>query len=213
MSNNVSPELSRIMAFSDGVFAIVITLLIFDIKLPTNPDPASLMNEADLLKLILSLLPKFICYISTFVIIGIYWTGHHAIFKHVINYNRSFMWLNNLFLMCVCIMPFPTSVLGNYYYTRTAISLYGLSLIFTGLALSALWRYVSNDYRLIDKTLTPEVIKVANQRILIAPIAALISIALSFLNTTLSLWVYLFAGLLYLIPSRIDKITQKESLG
>ncbi|MFN8388717.1 MAG: TMEM175 family protein [Bdellovibrionota bacterium] len=197
-------DLSRLHSLSDGVFAIVITLLIFDIKvpLPTNGD---LFSEQQLAQALIALAPKFLSYMATFIVIGVYWTGYQAVLRHVLYYDRAFLWINIVFLMCVCIMPFPTSLLGSYWRLKVAVAAYGLSLIATGGSLALLWRYASHNHRLVPKSLDRKVIELGHQRILMAPLAGMLSILVSPVSVKLSLWIYVLAGAAYFFPSRIDR--------
>lgn len=198
-------HLSRIFNLSDGVFAIVISLLVFEVRLPNTITPDLVLTDSTLMANIFLITPKLISYCVTFFVVGVYWIGHHAVCKHVINYNRSMIWINNLFLMCICFLPFPTYILGAYYYLQSSVIIYGISLILTGLSLLWLWHFVTSNQKLVDDSVTPELIKMGKQRILIAPLLSLISIVVSFLNVKLSLWIYVLGGLLYLLPSKIDK--------
>lgn len=198
--------LSRIAALSDGVFSIVITLLVFDLKLPVGATAQSL--RADLV----ALTPKFCTYVLTFFIIGIYWIGHHGVFRHVRRYDRTFLWVNVFFLMFVAFLPFPTSLLGSFPTEQAASLVYGLTLIGTGLSLRMLWKNASIGYRLIDSTLNSEVIAIAHKRILLAPAVALLSILISFVSVRVSIFLYVLAGMAYFLPSRLDRY-HKSGIG
>lgn len=196
--------LARIAALSDGVFSIVITLLVFDLKLPATVVPENLAQS------IYSLLPKFISYVITFFMIGIYWIGHHSILRHVRCYDRTFLWINLLFLMCVSFLPFPTSVIGAYSFERSSIVLYGLTLICTGGALSAVWSYATRGYRLVETSLSPEIVRIGHQRILFAPAVSCVCILVSLFSPRLSIALFALSGLAYLIPSRIDRLPRQS---
>lgn len=115
-------EKSRLEAFSDGVFAIVITLLILDIRFP----------EVDYSKFgttLISLLPRILAYVMSFIIIGVYWVTHHNSMHAMRKTDRSFLWLNILLLLCISFIPFPTSLLGRYPFQAGPIMIYGITLI------------------------------------------------------------------------------------
>ncbi|MBP9837766.1 MAG: DUF1211 domain-containing protein [Proteobacteria bacterium] len=202
---NEKLNLNRILALSDGVFSIVITLLIFEVRLPSSVDTNIRIGDMELVQNIIQITPKLFSYIATFILIGIYWTGHHGIFKHIVKHNRGLIWLNNFFLMCVCFMPFPTYILGNYYYLQTAVILYGSCLILTGSSLYLLWSYATTNRRLVESKLPDSIITIGKQRIMMAPLVGLFSILISFYSPQLSLWFYVAGLILYLMPSRIDK--------
>lgn len=115
-------EKSRLEAFSDGVFAIVITLLILDIRFPD----VAYSQFASALR---SLLPRILAYVMSFIIIGVYWVTHHASMHAMRKTDRNFLWLNILLLLCVSFIPFPTSLLGRYPFQAWPIIIYGLTLI------------------------------------------------------------------------------------
>ena len=115
-------EKSRLEAFSDGVFAIVITLLILDIRFPKVP-------YSQFATSLVSVLPRILAYVMSFIIIGLYWVVHHNSMHAMKKTDRGFLWLNILLLLCVSFIPFPTSLLGRYPYQAWPIIIYGITLI------------------------------------------------------------------------------------
>lgn len=115
-------EKNRLEAFSDGVFAIVITLLILDIRIPE-------VEYDHLREALYTVLPRIYAYVLSFLIIGLYWISHHNSFLSVKKTDRVFLWLNMLLLLSVSFIPFPTSLLGRYPFKALPIMLYGASLI------------------------------------------------------------------------------------
>jgi uncharacterized membrane protein len=141
----------RLEAFSDGVFAIAITLLILDIKVP------HLQGSADLLVSLLHLWPSYFAYLLSFVIIGIYCSNHHYVFKLYQKTNHSLNLLNLLFLLFIAFLPFPTAVLGEYMLDEanqtTAVTFYASSLLLTAASWLLIWLYATWGHRLIDRHL------------------------------------------------------------
>ena len=115
-------EKSRLEAFSDGVFAIVITLLILDIRFPD-------VDYSQFGATLVSLLPRILAYVMSFIIIGVYWVTHHNSMHAIKKTDRSFLWLNILLLLCISFIPFPTSLLGRYPFQAWPIIIYGFTLI------------------------------------------------------------------------------------
>jgi uncharacterized membrane protein len=115
-------EKSRLEAFSDGVFAIVITLLILDIRFPE-------VDYSQFAEAMRSVLPRILAYVMSFIIIGLYWVSHHNSMQVVKKTDRSFLWLNILLLLCVSFIPFPTSLLGRYPFQAWPIIIYGITLV------------------------------------------------------------------------------------
>jgi uncharacterized membrane protein len=113
---------TRLEAFSDDVFAIVITLLILIIKLPE-------VDYSNLKQALIVLLPNVLSYVMSFLIIGVYWVAHHRSALLVTKIDEVFLWLNILLLLFVSFIPYPTSLLGKYPFKEIPIIIYGANLI------------------------------------------------------------------------------------
>ncbi len=175
-------SLERLIFFSDAVFAIAITLLTLDIRLP-NID-ASLTNS-ELLQSLLAIGPKYFAFIISFLVIGLFWNGHHRKFRLIQKYDSNLMLINLLLLMTVVFIPFPTSLIsanGN----QTATIFYAAVMIVSSLLYAALWRYASYKNRLID----PHLNQRERRRETFAPYLTggvfLLSIGLAFIDPGLS---------------------------
>jgi uncharacterized membrane protein len=140
----------RLVAFSDGVFAISITLLVLEIKVPSNYN--------HLLHGLAVLWPSYVAYALTFLFIGQVWVNHHVMFDHVRAADRVILFLNTLLLMVVAFLPFATSVLAGALRTghgqRTAVVFYGIAFAVTALTFNAVWLYARRR-RLLSRALTP----------------------------------------------------------
>lgn len=192
----------RIIALSDGVFAIVITLLVLEIKVPhIEPD----LIDKELPHALMHLLPKIIAHIISFVVLGIYWISHHNTFMHIKRHDRVLLWLNILFLLCVASMPFPTALLSEYPNQRITIIAYASTLVMAGIAMDVMWWYAST-YRLLDETQEDKnFIAFVHRRNLIAPLAYLFAIAVSFVSLTLAKLVFIIVALYYILPNPLDR--------
>jgi TMEM175 potassium channel family protein len=130
-------DTARLVAFSDGVFAISITLLVLEIRPPTD--------DTHLLHGLLALWPSYLAYAVTFLFIGQVWANHHVMFDHIRAADRAVLLLNTLLLMVVAFLPFATSVLAGALRSghgqRTAVVFYGIAFAFTALAFNGVWRY------------------------------------------------------------------------
>ena len=188
---------ARIMAFSDGVFAIAITLLVLNLQVPKVP-------VSELVSRVLALWPNFLSYVLSVVIIGIYWVAHHNMFHYIKRANRPLLWINILLLLCVAFIPFPAGLLGEYPLQRISIIIYASSLIVTNLFLSLLWWYATYKHRLVDEDIDPHFVNTVNRRNLTAPVVYLLSIGLSILSPLASLIVFFLFPLYYIIPSHVD---------
>ena len=125
----------RLEAFSDGVFAIVITLLILDVHAP---------GDALTLETLRGLLPQIFTFVMSFVIVGVYWVAHHNMLHFIRAVDRYVLWLNLLLLLAVVFLPFSASLLGGHLGDATAVMLYGVNLILVNAAGTALWLYATS---------------------------------------------------------------------
>ncbi|BBL80188.1 DUF1211 domain-containing membrane protein [Rubrobacter xylanophilus] len=177
--------LERIVFFSDAVFAIAITLLVLDIRLPEMPEG---LVAQRLPQELASLWPKYLSYVLSFLVITMYWMGHHGIFSHIRGYDRTLIWLNALFLMCIAFLPFPTSLLGEYGDHRLAVVIYAGSLAVARLLLTTVWWYATADRRLVAGDLSGATIRAHRVRGLAMPAVFLLSIAISFFSVSAAMY-------------------------
>lgn len=133
----------RILALSDGVFAIAITLLILEIAVPATT------SDKDLPKALLELWPRYLAYVLSFVLIARFWVTHHLAFRLIAGYDTVLVWLNLLLLMFVSFLPFPTAVLGAHNGSPAAAVLYGAAVVLAGAVSAAYWWYASGRGRLL----------------------------------------------------------------
>lgn len=192
---------TRVEALTDGVFAIAMTLLVFGITIPAvaQDSPAAVFQQK-----LLELWPKFLTYGISFIVLGIYWVGHHNQFHYIRRTDRTLLWINIFFLMSVGLIPFSTTLMGQFPTQQSAVVLYGANLILAGGLLYTHWWYATDRHRLIDTDVHPEVVSLAKRRILMGPVAFLSAIGLSFLSARFAIVLYALAPLLYLAPGRID---------
>ena len=182
--------LGRILALSDGVFAIALTLLMLNIEVPEIPE--NLVAE-ELPSELLDLRPKFLSYVLSFVVIGFYWMAHHSIFGLIRDHDWMLVWLNSIFLMCVAFLPFPTALLGEYGDQQLVVVIYAGSLGITRLFLSSVWWYVSRKPNLASIDMDPSTMRAFHIRSWVLPLIFLASIAVTFFSVTAAVysWVLL----------------------
>jgi uncharacterized membrane protein len=194
-------ETTRIEAFSDGVFAIAITLLVLEIRIPSRE-----LSSRGLGAALLHLWPSYIGYFISFATIGIMWANHHAIFNIVRRSDRYFMLINIAFLMGISFLPFPTAVLAEYLPEpggrRTAVAFYSATLVGIALLFNALWRYAVYHGRLLGPSADREAMRVISRRYLIGPFAYLLAFGLAYVNVWASLTMHFVLATLFLLPER-----------
>jgi len=169
--------------FSDAVFAIAITLLVLDLKVPQMPES---LAAAELPSALLDLSPEFFSFLISFWVIGFYWLAHHRIFHHVRAYDRSMLLMNLLFLMWIVLMPFSSSLIGEYEHLRLPVIVYAAHNILAELTLSWLWRHASKDGSLVKTNLDPRATRYHNLRALFLPTVFLLSIGMAFISVDLA---------------------------
>lgn len=196
-------ETARVEAFSDGIFAIAITLLVLNIRVP-SPDLTG--HGGTLLPALLRLWPSYLGYLISFFTIGIMWVNHHSMFVLIRRTDRYFLLLSVFFLMCIAFLPFPTAVLAEYLPEpkgrRVAVALYSATFVLIALAYNGLWWYAVRGGRLLDENADREVVGTISRRYMWGPIAYAISFGLAFINAWASLAVHgLLAGF-FVLPVR-----------
>ena len=201
------PSTGRLEAFSDGVFAIAITILILELSVPELPKtlPKELIAQ-ELGRKLLELWPgKLVAYLLSFMVIGTYWVSHHMAFHHIRRSNSTLLWLNITFLLCVSFIPFPTALLGHYFGQRIAVIIYAATLGFTSLVGQALWLYAARGHRLVDANISPDVVAEISRKNLTGSLLYTLAIAVSFLSLPLSIGILLLMPVLFILPSRVCK--------
>ena len=194
-------DTARVEAFSDGVFAIAITLLVLEIRVPT---PDATEHGRTLLAALRGLWPSYLGYVLSFVTIGIMWANHHSIFHYIRRADRYFVLINVMFLMCISFLPFPTALLAEYLPEpggRTlAVAAYSATLVVIALAYNALWWYAVTGDRLLATDVDRAAMRTISRRYAAGPVSYGISFGLAFVNVWASLAVHGLLAALYLLP-------------
>jgi len=176
--------LERLIFFSDAVFAIAITLLALEIRLPGTE---SALTDDQLLTQLLNLWPKYLAYVISFLVIGTFWLAHHRRFRYIRRYDRRLLWINLLLLMCIAFIPFPTGVISQHI-GRTATIFYAVTMIVTGLLSGAVWWHAARHDRLIDPALDRKQRHYERLAPLVIPGIFLLSIGLAFIDAQLAMF-------------------------
>ena len=141
-------EKSRLEAFSDGVFAIAITLLVLEIVVPHIEEPGELGQA------ILDLWPSYLAYATSFLTIGIIWMNHHFCVETMARADRTLLFINVLLLMTVAFLPFPTKLVAQFLQAhgeQVAVYVYDATFVLMAVIYNIWWRYASTGRRLIDE--------------------------------------------------------------
>lgn len=177
---------ARVEAFSDGVFAIAITLLVLDLKVPEGQFPSGTALITELASA--QFLPKYLAFFLSFVSILVMWVNHHRIFTLVQRVDDAFLYWNGLLLLFVTFVPFPTSLLAahlGYAAAKGAAAMYAGTALAIALSFTALWRHAIRDARLLAPNTEAEVIRLSRQY-RYGPIAYLIALVLAYFSASAS---------------------------
>ena len=135
-------QLERLILFSDAVFAIAITLLVIEIRVPDIHSSGN--STQDLIDALLEKIPEFFGFVLSFAVIGQFWTNHHRLFGLVNNYNGGLLWLNLLMLFWIVLVPFTSGLNSRYGGLHFVWQIYSVNLFMIGLSLFFLYRYIGN---------------------------------------------------------------------
>ena len=195
-------QIERIAFFSDAVFAIAITLLIIEIKIPQIEERP--VTDEVLLNALFTNIPKFIGFIVSFFVISLYWMSHHRMFRYVQHYNQKMIWNNIVFLLFIVMMPFSTAVYSEYFNLtlHTPVILYTINICCCGLYSYRLWHIIGNPKYNLSPHLNKVILRYNSVRALLIPgLFVVVS-----LLTYISIWIgYILPPFLPLISRLIKR--------
>jgi uncharacterized membrane protein len=201
-SAGVGMSVGRLEAFSDGVLAIVITLLILEIKVPEPAEARGELGHA-----LAEQWPHYVSFLLSFLIVGIIWLNHHATFNLLQRTDHRIQVLNLLLLLPVTVLPWPTDLLATYATQgtpgdqRLAVLIYGLTSTAMAVAFNILWRYLRRHPELHKPYVTDELLAVRNQRYNLGPPAYAVATAIGLISAPLFLALMIGLALVYLLPT------------
>lgn len=194
-----TPSTARIEAFSDGVFAIIVTLLVLELRVPQL---AHEFTNKDALTALYNLLPKFFGFALSFLVVAIFWVNHHQLFHSLRVTDRTLMWYNNLLLFWLSFVPFPTAFLGEHLTGTVPVMLYGAVLTLAGLSFNLIVRQgIKKDLFLPE--IPRERIEQGAKRGSWGPIIYLLSVIAAPFSVYISLAIFVLVPIMFFIPQRI----------
>jgi uncharacterized membrane protein len=197
-------EYDRVVFFSDAVFAIAITLLIVDLQVP---DVADLQSGEQLR----DALPQIGGFALSFAVIGLFWMGHHGLFRYIKGLTRSLMLLNLLFLGCIAFLPYPTALLSAAGDQAPATIFYAASIAAAGLAEAAVWLYAIRIRELALPGTSPAVRRRVLLRILPAPVVFLLSVPVAITRPALAKYLWLLVLVSGLALRRLEPADEESA--
>lgn len=184
---------ARMLAFTDGIFAIVITILVLEIQVPVDLGSRSLRSAIEAVG------PTFTAWVISFFITGMHWVWHRDIFNQVRMVNRDLIWLNIVYMLPVSLVPFASSVLGEYHDEPIALHLYGIVLIAASLCRTFVYEYVMRRPELLWEPFTRQGRRFGLMLSLTGVGVYVVAIVIADWIPTASLVLYLLVPLLYFV--------------
>jgi uncharacterized membrane protein len=192
-------ETARVEAFSDGVFAIAITLLILDLKVP-SPAAGSLGRA------LVRQWPTYLAFLISFAFIGIMWVNHHRLFNHIRRSDNTLLFTNLLLLLGVSIVPFPTSLLAAHYYSPgriVAAAVFNGTFVVLAIFFNVLWHHVLRA-ELLDAA-TRESAAAISKQYAIGPVAYFVCFAMTWVSVPASLALNIGLAIFFALPAKREK--------
>ncbi len=199
---------NRLENFSDGVFAIAVTLLILNVHIPNTKD---LVNH-QLNHALFGILPHLVTFAFSFLVIGVFWVSHHRIFSFVRIADSTLLWLNILYLLFIAIIPLTAAILSENPFLPSAILLYTITLLIIALMHFVLLEYMLRNKILKHEALTRDIYKSAQRTAIVGPICYIIAAAGSFINVYISFCFILGAMIFYIFFSGKNKVEERMIL-
>jgi uncharacterized membrane protein len=180
----------RLDTFSDAIFAVAMTLLVFTFPLaglPQNLGPEAVQN------LLQGLSGQFETFIISFLVVGAFWTAHHRVFDKIKRYDQTLVWLNFVFLLFIVFVPFPTAVVVSAQSSWLPVAFYASNIACAGFALTLLWVYASYHFRLIDASTPIREVRLSTLQGVVVPSVFLLSILVALYSPRLAEYFWLLS--------------------
>ena len=177
--------MDRLMALTDGVFAIAITILVLDLRVPADIAPRELSAH------ITDLVPEFISYAISFAVIAIYWQAQREVFDDIERNDAVLTWLTLVFLMAIAFLPFPTLLIGEFFTKQISVDFYAADAAVASLLLVGISWYARHGHRLVSEDVDDERGRLRTAQGLAVPVVFLASIAISFWSPRVALYSWL----------------------
>ncbi len=194
-------KIDRLLAFSDGVLAIAITLLILEIKIPKHDD---IVHAGGLYNYLYNIWPSYLSYLVSFLVIGIYWSNHHWLFTFIHHTNHIFNLIHIFFLMAVCFLPFTSAILGDYIldpdFKNAATTAYCVGFALPIIPLIILFFYAFHKHRLVGLNLNRKFMNRQIVKLFSGLFLTIIALGVSFYHAFAALAIIGLGILIYLLP-------------
>jgi len=205
------PGTGRVEAFSDGVVAIIITLLIFEVRLPELPAAAS---SQQMIEAFGSIAPKLASFAVSFFTVAIFWVNHHSFFAGISHTDWKLLWANNLLLFFLAIVPFTTAVLGDHLGQPIAVAVYALNLGLAGTSFTAMGYYVLFIARLVDPRISEAARRIEVKRSVLGSSLYLLGVPLGLVAPVAAEVLFVAIPIAFIVPGLFGRIgTELRAFG
>ncbi len=191
-------SVERLAALSDGIFAVAMTLLVLDLRVPAA---SAVHSERDLWGALVALSPRLLIFLMSVMTLGIFWVGQQTQLNHFAHSDRNLAWIHIAFLCAVCLVPFTTSLLAEFIHYRVALIVYWFNIVLLGAMLYWSWSYATRG-RLLAEDLPGEIHPAVIRRIVIAQSLYACGAALCFINTYYAIAAIVLVQINYAIAPR-----------
>jgi uncharacterized membrane protein len=195
---------TRLETFSDGVFAIIITLLVLELKMPHDE---SIDNSSKLFEEIKHIFPVLFSWIVSVLIVGTLWLQHHNLLHMAKKCDYGMVWINTILLMFAALIPFPAHLMGTYPTIPLAVASLGIVLFFVSLSTIWLYYYISKNY-LSDDYNKNTVFKNVRLSMILAPLFYILAASVAWIHPYITFGIYALIPVLFLLP--LDRPISKK---
>jgi uncharacterized membrane protein len=196
-------QTGRLEAFSDGVFAIAVTLLVLELRAPL---PGTLHDGESLFRALLHEWPSYLAFVTSFATILIVWINHHNLFRLIVRVDHTFLLLNGFLLFTVTLIPFPTNIVAEYIRepgARTASVSYAGVFLLLAVAFNRLWRYAAHDGRLLARDADMRLVRIINKQFQLGPVTYLICVVGAVINAVAGFALVIALAVYWALPEHL----------
>jgi uncharacterized membrane protein len=200
--NNMPPK-NRVEALVDGIFAVAMTLLVLDIKLP---DGLKLASNQDMMRHFTSVEFSFGIYVISFCVLAMFWIAHHYQFRYAARVDRGLLWINLIFLLFVTLIPFTTSLIANYGSLELPAILYSVNQLLLFMMLWIHLRRLRHGPHLTTAEFTPQISYVMGRRLRVICMVPILAMLVAPFSPDWSVRVFFLLGVVHFVPGLLDRI-------
>ncbi|MBF0253147.1 MAG: DUF1211 domain-containing protein [Candidatus Omnitrophica bacterium] len=191
---------SRVEGLSDGIFAIAMTILVLSFEVVLQHPVV--MGEKQFINSLINLLPDFLHYVESFILLGVFWFLHHQQFHYIKVTDAVLVFINIVGLMLIGLVPFTTVLVSDYGHLRPASVLFEINLFLAGIVFFGHWHYATKNNRLVEKSLDASIIKYYKMRNLLIPAVSFIAMLISFFNSGAGILFFFIVPIILIIFRR-----------